>query len=98
MGGHIHLPYTLALPEWGRVLWVVQAGTAVSSRTRPDVPNSVNILRWGDTPGGQDQPSQGRQGTGRSCRIEQWDFAYEAQAFLCAGVTEVQPERTTAQG
>lgn len=98
MGGHIHLPYTMALPGWARELWVVQAGTAVSSRTRRGVPNSVNILRWGDTPGAQDQPSQGRQGSGRSCRIEQWDFSHEAQAFLCAGVTEVQPERSTVQG
>lgn len=98
MGGHIHLPYTMALPGWARELWVVQAGTAVSSRTRRGVPNSVNILRWGDTPGAQEQPSQGRQGSGRSCRIEQWDFAHEAQAFLCAGVTEVQPERSTVQG
>ena len=98
MGGHIHLPYTMALPGWARELWVVQAGTAVSSRTRRGVPNSVNILRWGDTPGAQEQPSQGRQGSGRSCRIEQWDFALEAQAFLCAGVTEVQPERSTVQG
>lgn len=98
MGGHIHLPYTMALPGWARELWVVQAGTAVSSRTRRGVPNSVNILRWGDTPGAQEQPSQGRQGSGRSCRIEQWDFAHEAQAFLCSGVTEVQPERSTVQG
>jgi hypothetical protein len=28
-------------------LWVVQAGTAVSRRTRAGVPNSVNLLRWG---------------------------------------------------
>jgi 3',5'-cyclic AMP phosphodiesterase CpdA len=98
MGGHIHLPYTLALHGWARALWVVQAGTAVSSRTRPGVPNSVNILRWGDTPVRQDQPSQDRQKSGRSCRIEKWDFAYEAQAFHCAEVTEVQPERPTARG
>ncbi len=98
MGGHIHLPYMLALHGWARGLWVVQAGTAVSSRIRPGVPNSVNILRWGDTPAGQDEPAKGRQGSGRSCRIEQWDFTYGAQAFLCAGVTEVQPERPIARG
>ncbi len=39
MGGHIHLPYTLALTGLSRPLWAVQAGTAVSSRTRPGVPN-----------------------------------------------------------
>lgn len=30
MGGHIHLPYTVALPGVARPLWAVQAGTAVS--------------------------------------------------------------------
>ena len=30
MGGHIHLPYTLALQGLARHTWVVQAGTAVS--------------------------------------------------------------------
>ena len=39
MGGHIHLPYTLALHGLARRLWLVQAGTAVSARTRPNAPN-----------------------------------------------------------
>ncbi|MBL8463403.1 MAG: metallophosphoesterase, partial [Thauera sp.] len=51
LGGHIHLPYTLAPQGLARRLWVIQAGTAVSSRTRAEVPNSVNILRWGEAPG-----------------------------------------------
>jgi 3',5'-cyclic AMP phosphodiesterase CpdA len=34
LGGHIHLPGVLRVPGLGRPLWVVQAGTAVSSRTR----------------------------------------------------------------
>jgi hypothetical protein len=51
LGGHIHLPYTLAQQGLARRLWVVQAGTAVSSRTRPGVPNSVHILRWGEASG-----------------------------------------------
>ena len=97
MGGHIHLPYVLEQHGWARRLWVVQAGTAVSSRTRPGVSNSVNILRWDETPGEQNHPLQGPQGSGRSCRIEQWDFAQGAGAFLCARVTEVQPERPAAQ-
>lgn len=46
MGGHIHLPYTQALQGLARRTWVVQAGTAVSSRTRAGSPNSVNVLRW----------------------------------------------------
>ena len=47
LGGHIHLPFTLQLQGLARRLWVVQAGAAVSRRTRAGVPNSVNLLRWG---------------------------------------------------
>ena len=98
MGGHIHLPYALALHGWARRLWVVQAGTAVSSRTRPGVPNSVTILRWGEKPGEQDWPLRGRHELARSGLIEQWDFARDERAFVCTGVTAVQPERQTARG
>lgn len=79
MGGHIHLPYVLPLHGLARRLWVVQAGTAVSSRTRPGVPNSVNVVRWGAAV--------------HRCLVEQWDFAPAQQAFVCAAVTPVQPDR-----
>lgn len=50
LGGHIHLPYVLALkarhPEIARRMWCVQAGTAVSHRIREGIPNSVNLLRY----------------------------------------------------
>ena len=81
MGGHIHLPYTMALQRSGRPLWVVQAGTAVSSRTRPGVPNSVNIVRWG-----------GAEAVA-GCRIERWDFTHPDQAFVRQAVTTVEPDR-----
>jgi len=84
MGGHIHLPYTLALNGLARRLWVVQAGTAVSSRTRPGVPNSVNVLRWGEA--------------GDHCLIERWDFAPADRLFVRTVVTSVQPDRTGSQG
>lgn len=49
LGGHIHLPFILPLhelrPGLPRRLWAVNAGTAVSSRTRHDAGNSVNVLR-----------------------------------------------------
>jgi hypothetical protein len=48
MGGHIHLPYVIALQDMARPIWAVQAGTTVSSRVRKDVPNSVNLLCWGE--------------------------------------------------
>lgn len=82
MGGHIHLPYTLALQDLARRLWVVQAGTAVSSRIRPGAPNSVNILRWDDA-----------SAEGGHCCIERWDFAHHDGVFERMGITSVQPDR-----
>jgi 3',5'-cyclic AMP phosphodiesterase CpdA len=81
MGGHIHLPYVMALHSLARPMWAVQAGTAVSSRVRRDVPNSVNLLRWGTGAG------KGR------CLIEQWDFSDTRRAFARSMVTEVRPAR-----
>ena len=85
MGGHIHLPFTLQLQGLARRLWVVQAGTAVSSRTRPGVPNSVNMVRWGAALPGAAAPG--------SCLIERWDYALLDQAFVRADVTRVEPQR-----
>lgn len=82
LGGHIHLPYVLALPGLSRPMWAVQAGTAVSWRIRDGVPNSVNLVRWGD-----DAP-RGR------CRIERWDHDAEKGVYGCVGHTEVQPSRS----
>lgn len=85
MGGHIHLPYVMPLPGLARPLWVVQAGTAVSSRVRDGVPHSVNVLRWGDgAPPG-------------CCRIEQWDYAAGASAFRLAKVSDIRPDRRETQ-
>ncbi len=81
MGGHIHLPYVMALPNLVRPLWVVQAGTAVSSRVRRGVPNSVNLLRWGAA-----------SDAGR-CRVEQWDFEANVGTFEIAAVNDIRPAR-----
>ncbi len=87
LGGHIHLPYVTnvapeaPLPGSARPLWVVQAGTAVSSRVRSGVPNSVNLIHWTT-----------QSGVGR-CRIEQWDHAAAEHAFVHRAVTEVEPDR-----
>lgn len=81
LGGHIHLPYVLALEGLARPMWAVQAGTAVSSRTRPGVPNSVNVLRWGEAPD--------------RCHIEQWDFEPLDRVFVRTLMTAVQPDRKT---
>jgi 3',5'-cyclic AMP phosphodiesterase CpdA len=80
MGGHIHLPYVLPLQGLARPMWAVQAGTAISSRLRKGVPNSVNILRWG---------SDAAQGC---CQIEQWDFSAKACLFRLAQSNAVYPQ------
>lgn len=81
MGGHIHLPYVMALPNLARPMWAVQAGTAVSSRVRRGVPNSVNLLRWGAA------------SDAGCCRVEQWDFAANIGAFVITAVNEIRPAR-----
>lgn len=90
LGGHIHLPYTLAQHGLARRLWVVQAGTAVSSRIRLEVPNSVNILRWGASCG-----ERGWRGAdaGKDCLVEQWDYARHEDVFVRTAATSVEPER-----
>jgi hypothetical protein len=93
LGGHIHLPYVMALDGLARRLWVLQAGTAVSSRTRPGMPNSVNILRWGASATAADDPAQTGSEAGKHCVIEQWDFARHDQVFVRTAVTPVLPER-----
>jgi hypothetical protein len=71
----------MALAGLARPLWAVQAGTAVSSRTRHNFPNSVNLVRWGcDAPEGR-------------CVIERWDYAATDQAFVLTTVTEITPAR-----
>ena len=78
VGGHIHLPYVVALHErhanLARRLWCVQAGTALSSRVRDGVDNSINVLRHDGT---------GDDGT-RQATIERWDFDAAAGCFALA--------------
>lgn len=71
LGGHIHLPYVRELSPAGaggaRIV-VAQAGTALSSRVRRDVPNSVNVIRCdaADAAG---------------FAIERWDFVAQRSTF-----------------
>ena len=81
MGGHIHLPYVMAVNGLARPLWVVQAGTAVSARVRAGVPNSVNLVRWG------------ADAAPNCCQIEQWNYAAAEQTFVRTMVSEVRPGR-----
>jgi 3',5'-cyclic AMP phosphodiesterase CpdA len=74
VGGHIHLPYVLPLhaphAALARPVWCVQAGTAVSSRVRPEADNSVNVLRQG-----------AMHGDARHGVVERWDYVASLQRF-----------------
>lgn len=73
MGGHIHLPYVCDLSTrvqgLGRHLWCVQAGTALSTRVREGIPNSVNLVRYEAA----DQRVQ--------CQLERWDYQLASAQF-----------------
>lgn len=74
LGGHIHRPFIRVVPEGlagtGRAVWAIQAGTAVSSRTRNDSNNSINVIRYGF------------DGKPRYCVVERWDYAEGEEAFV----------------
>lgn len=82
LGGHIHYPYITEVPGLRRPMWVVQAGTAVSSRVRSSAPNSVNLLRWGDA------AAMG------ACIVERWDFAAGDRRFERVDATTIRPQRS----
>jgi 3',5'-cyclic AMP phosphodiesterase CpdA len=86
LGGHIHLPYVAPLHEriegLARRMWVVQAGTAVSSRVRPEAPNSVNVIRWGEAlPAG-------------ACVVERWNYGPGCGALAKESEAELETART----
>jgi predicted phosphodiesterase len=70
LGGHIHLPYVASLhedfPRLTRRCWVVQAGTAVSSRVRERHPNSVNVIT---------------RVSAEDCVVERWDYSVDKNEF-----------------
>jgi hypothetical protein len=66
MGGHIHLPYVLPLsrqyPGLAREIWMVQAGTTLSTRLRGTSPNSFNRLKL-------------HPGDEKKVCVERWDLS-----------------------
>jgi 3',5'-cyclic AMP phosphodiesterase CpdA len=89
LGGHIHLPYVIALnerhPYMARRMWAVQAGTAVSSRLRHGANNSVNLIRYAD----------GQRPAG-TCSIERWDFQPQTRHFMPVNITALELDRRNA--
>lgn len=88
LGGHIHLPYIASLPqsvpELRRRCWAVQAGTAVSTRIRELIPNSVNVIR-----------REAHVETGLACRLERWDFDPASGNFHCVQAHALQLDRSS---
>ncbi len=86
MGGHIHLPYVRPLAdgeaELPRRVWAVQAGTALSSRVRGSIPNSVNVVR--------------HDAAQSTCCVERWDYDAELQRFTEKCVEHLPLDRQTA--
>ena len=82
IGGHIHLPFVLPLhqrwPELQKPLWVVQAGTAISHRVRPNTANSINVLRVGLR---VEAMRSVADLVLRRCEVERWDFDERTQSF-----------------
>ncbi|MBP7598283.1 MAG: metallophosphoesterase, partial [Pseudoxanthomonas sp.] len=46
LSGHTHQSFVAPVLGAKRRAWVVQTGTAVSSRVREHVPNSVHLIEW----------------------------------------------------
>lgn len=88
LGGHIHLPYVTAVQPGGSHgprIWVVQAGTAVSSRIRNEANNSFNLIRY-------------QRGDVSGASVERWDYVDAESAFLLAEQTTLAFDRSALQG
>jgi 3',5'-cyclic AMP phosphodiesterase CpdA len=82
LGGHIHLPYVRPLrerfPDLQRSVWAVQAGTAVSSRIRGGIPNSVNLIRYVKSK----RPKR--------CVVTRWDHQARDRRFILADQHDIR--------
>ncbi len=70
LGGHTHRPRCARVAAGHRPVWVVQAGTSLSSRVRGGLANSVNLVR-------HDAPA-------RRCVVERWDYDSDTRRFVRA--------------
>ena len=96
VGGHIHLPFIVALHErWpglSRALWAVQAGTALSHRVRGNAGNSVNVIRVGAA---ARSPEEADDAAPRCCVIERWDHIAAKQRFERASAQRLRNSYAT---
>lgn len=85
LAGHNHLPWAAPLVTTGdarRVIWAVNAGTAVSQRVRPEAPNSVNLIRITDLADGAPGP--------RLAALERWDYQAAGDSFALVTQRELR--------
>ena len=83
LGGHIHLPFVsdlCASAHTRRPMFCIQAGTAVSHRTRHGSPNSINMIRWVAPPSGER----------RVCTVERWDYDLADDRFESTHLHELK--------
>ncbi len=88
LGGHIHLPYVTPVRPGGAGgprVWVVQAGTAVSSRIRNEANNSFNLIRY-------------RIGERPEVGVQRWDYVDGGDRFLLAAERALEIDRVCASG
>ncbi|MGA7811546.1 metallophosphoesterase family protein [Caballeronia sp.] len=77
LGGHLHRPYVVPLHAESAGLtaraWAVQAGTALSTRVRHGVANSVNVIR--------SRCSNEMDARARRVNVGRWDYLDEQKGF-----------------